>query len=312
MSDRETGPLRLRVVIPTHRLPSTFARTLATVAAQIDGAEDAAAVVVGSGVDGGRFAEVEAEAGRHGMDALHVPVPGSTRARNAGLEWARDADVVAFIDDDAIPAADWLSALGEHWRRVPEEVGCIAGAVDPLWLQPPPEWMSDRLRVVFSLLDRGPGVLPLRPGVEDAFGANFSFRAEALRAVGGFSTSLGPVGRIPFFGEETDVLRRLDDAGWSGIYAGDVRVEHAISPERMTLREVTRRRFYSGAGMRTLGLWSLRDGLARLLAGAGEALIAIPRRSSSTLAAGLARAGAGAGVLAAPIVRARLRRERGG
>jgi hypothetical protein len=169
--------------------------------------------------------------------------------------------------------------------------------------------MSDRLRVVYSLLDRGQGVLPLRAGVEDAFGANISFRVEALRSVGGFSDSFGPVGTIPFFGDETEVLRRLSTAGWRGLYVGDARVEHVVPAERMRLREVARRRFYGGAGMRLLGLWSLRDGAARLLAGAAEALAAIPLFSSRRFAAGLARAGAGAGVLAAPAVRARVRRE---
>jgi hypothetical protein len=168
--------------------------------------------------------------------------------------------------------------------------------------------MSPRVHIVFSLMDRGPGTKPLLPGVEDAWGANVSFRAGALLEAGGFRTAFGHRGALPMFGEETEVQLRLAAAGHRGIYAGDMRVQHLIGAERMRLREVLRRRFYSGASMRMTGQWSPRDGAARLLGGIAQTAISAPLRRHAALAEGISRIGSGAGVLAEPLLRRRAER----
>jgi len=53
------------------------------------------------------------------------PVPGLSRARNRGLVEC-DTEIVAFLDDDAIPAPDWLGILMEPFadeknRRIHRE-----------------------------------------------------------------------------------------------------------------------------------------------------------------------------------------------
>ena len=72
--------------------------------------------------------------------------------------------MIAYLDDDAIPAQGWLRHLAAHWEEAPAEVACIGGAIDPIWSTAPPAWMSDEIGVVFSLLDRGTGMKPLDPG----------------------------------------------------------------------------------------------------------------------------------------------------
>ena len=39
------------------------------------------------------------------------PEPGIVFARNRALELAKDDDFIAFIDDDEVPAEDWLAEL---------------------------------------------------------------------------------------------------------------------------------------------------------------------------------------------------------
>ena len=298
----------LVVAVCTNRAPQAVEPTLRGVADQTSGVPGSAGLVVTSGAGDRRHGELAALAAEHGFGTERVSDPGAALARNRALASVGADAILVFIDDDAVPAAEWLERLAAHWREAPAEVACIGGAIEPRWLEPPPRWMSHRLDVVFSLMDRGPGVKDLVPGVEDAWSANASFRAGALREVGGFDETLGPRADVPLFAEDTEVQLRLAAAGHRGLYAGDVRVEHLIGPERARLREVFRRRFYAGASMRMTGQWSLPDGIARMLAGSGEAAAALLARRHQALGGGIARAGAGAGVLAAPLVRRRIGR----
>lgn len=299
---------RLTVAVCTNRKPAQISATVAELERQLRDVQGAAGLVVASGVGGGDLDELRDVAADHGMRCIEAPTPGLSIARNAALEAAGDADVIAYLDDDAIPAPGWLANLAAHWAQAPLDIACIGGAIDPLFSAPPPAWMSKRVHVVFSLLDRGRGVVPLEAGREDAWGANVSFRVEALRAVGGFDPALGPVAGIPFFADETEAQRRLAAGGHRGIYAGDVRVGHVVGPERMRLREVLRRRFYAGAGMRRIGQWGIAAGLARLAGGIAGAVAALVLRRPPDLAVAIARIGAGAGVLAEPLVRRKLAR----
>ena len=243
----------------SNRWAEDVAATLEEVASQVAAVPGSDAVLIASGVTESQLEQLRALADSLGV-AMRESGPGLSVARNAALALAGDGDVVAYVDDDALPAPGWLKNLASHWEDASPDLACIGGAIEPHWAAAPPEWVSERVYVVFSLLDRGPGVQPLEPGVEDAWGANVSFRAGPLRQAGGFDPALGPVGGIPFFADETEAQRRLAAAGYRGIYAGDVRVRHRVGPERLRLREVLRRRFYAGAGMRRIGQWGLRLG----------------------------------------------------
>ena len=54
------------------------------------------------------------------------PIQGLSRARNRGLAEC-DTDIVAFLDDDAIPAPDWLGLLMEPFAD--EKTGASTGKV---------------------------------------------------------------------------------------------------------------------------------------------------------------------------------------
>lgn len=57
---------------------------------------------------------------------VHEPLPGLSRARNAGVR-AATKDFVAFIDDDAFPATDWLEKLLPEFADA--EVGVVTGNI---------------------------------------------------------------------------------------------------------------------------------------------------------------------------------------
>ena len=298
----------LVVALCTNRSREEVEPTVRAVAEQGREAGDAAGLLVTSAVGNRRHAELAALAAEVGFEVERAAEPGAAQARNAALSRVDENGVLAFIDDDAMPAAGWLQRLARRWRDAPADVACIGGAIEPRYLDPPPRWMSGRLDVVYSLMDRGRGVKELKPGVEDAWSVNASFRVAPLREVGGFDTSLGPKPGFHLFAEDTEVQLRLARHGYRGLYAGDVRVQHLIDRDRMRLREVFRRRFYAGTSMRITGQWSLGDGAARLLGGLAQTAVAFLGRRHAALAEGIARVGAGAGVLAAPLVRLRVER----
>ena len=264
-------------------------------------------LLVTSGLDPGAHTEHEAAASAHGARAFAAG-RGLSTARNRALLEAADGDVLAFIDDDAVPASGWLAALARRWEEASPDVACIGGAILPRWSAPPPAWVSERIFAAFSLLDLGDGVVDLDPGADlDAWGANISFRAGALREVGGFDAALGAWGGVPLSGEESAVQHRLVAAGHRLIYAGDIRVEHRIGADRLRLRGLWRREFFRGVSSALGGRPSPPTASARALkAGAGLSVALVCRRSALA-GERFARLARNSGAAVAPLVRARLR-----
>src|SRR4051812_11131860 len=63
----------------------------------------------------------------------YIPEPrqGASHARNTGIAAATGA-IVAFLDDDVVPAPDWVRQLKRAFEEHPE-VDCIGGRVEPSW-----------------------------------------------------------------------------------------------------------------------------------------------------------------------------------
>src|SRR5438477_7593531 len=97
------------VVIPTRNRCATLATLLERVAPQAEGAAAEVVVVDNGSTDGTPGTLRQREAGGK-LRTVFEPIPGATRARNAGARAAR-GEVVAFGDDNALPADGWLAAL---------------------------------------------------------------------------------------------------------------------------------------------------------------------------------------------------------
>jgi glycosyltransferase involved in cell wall biosynthesis len=91
------------VVVCTLRRTMELERCLAALA----GVAGVSEVVV---VDNDPAGSAEDAARRPGVRYVHEPAPGLSRARNAGARAAR-SDVVAYLDDDAVPDAHWVAEL---------------------------------------------------------------------------------------------------------------------------------------------------------------------------------------------------------
>ncbi len=155
---------------------------------------------------------------------------GLSGARNTGVGYAT-AEVVAFLDDDAIAEPSWLEELCRPYQS--REVVAVGGRVEPLWDEARPSWFPREFDWVVGCTYAGhAGGGPVR----NVIGANMSFRREAASAAGGFDERVGRVGRVPSGCEETELCIRVQQRNPAAVvwYAPDALVGHRVRPERAT------------------------------------------------------------------------------
>ena len=180
--------------------------------------------------------------------SVFVPEQGLSRARNAGIAASR-GDIIAFTDDDVLPAKDWVVRIATTLERM--DVDIVGGRIVPAWLEKPPAWLQRRpaLHDALAILDHPTAARVLDPhGAPAVWGANMAFRRRVFDRVGGFDARRGLVGATLHRGEEIDLVARALAAGCQAVYEPSVIVAHRIGPQRMRLRYLSRLYFQRAEG----------------------------------------------------------------
>ncbi len=109
------------VVVPTHRRPEYLARCLEAIGNQSVRPRDVVVVRRPGDVDTEvALSQIRAQEIRD----ISVGEPGVLAALGAGVR-AASGDIVAFVDDDAVPHRDWLERLLSHFED--GKVGGVGG-----------------------------------------------------------------------------------------------------------------------------------------------------------------------------------------
>jgi glycosyltransferase involved in cell wall biosynthesis len=203
---------------------------------------------------------------------------GISVARNTAFKKAR-GQFVLFLDDDETAEPDWLAAY-QQFLFVPASgnIAAVGGAVFNKYAAPPPKWVN-----ASATFDRGD--LPKRLFHPDSLcGGNAAYRRETALAVGMFDMQLGRR-------EDTDLIFRLQKAGYEIWWLPGAVILHHVPAYRMRFREMMRGRFNDGRFIAIQRLKSRRVGwdrgfyrLARIVGGPFHAvaqllaaLVALPR-----------------------------------
>jgi GT2 family glycosyltransferase len=194
-------------VVATHNRSDHLDRLLRALAEQ-DRPPDEVVVV-----DDGSTDATPALLARYGNGNLPLSVirrdraGGPATARDEGWR-AASGDLVAFTDDDCVPAPGWLAAGQRAWGGDSEVF--IQGRTEPEEEHPGP--FSRTLRV---------------DGLHAAFPTcNILYPRSLLERVGGFDTEA--FGRLPG-GEDCDLAWRAIEAGAQPLFAPDAVVQHAVT-----------------------------------------------------------------------------------
>jgi len=156
------------------------------------------------------------------------PVRNLSVSRNIGIAMA-GGDIVAYIDDDAVPEPEWLDDVVPAFAD--EQVGVAGGflhdhtgktyqwkygtvnrfgTADLSWTRPAPEFN-----------------FPQSFNFPHVIGANSIFRRSALLHVRGFDEE------YEYFLDETDVTARILDAGWTVAQLSNAFVHHKFMPSHI-------------------------------------------------------------------------------
>lgn len=201
---------------------------------------------------------------------------GLSGARNAGAATAGSA-LVAFLDDDATAAPDWVERLAGACRD-PDLLGAGGRSV-PRWLGGRPSWFPEEFLWVVGCTYRGAPREQTR--VRNIYGGCFCIRRHVLEELGGFLNELGRVGSKLISVEETELCiragRRWPDRGF--LYDPDAIIEHDVPRERTVWAYFRKRCFAEGIS---------KARLTRLV-GSGAGLASERAHAVRTLPVGVAR-----------------------
>lgn len=176
----------------------------------------------------------------HEVKIVSCPVANISVSRNFGISHA-DGDIVAFIDDDAIPYPNWLHGLSACFDH--DDVGGVGGFVwDHTGMAYQTRYVAcDRFgeaRFFDTFNPSDTFSFPNARWFPSLMGVNSSFRKSVLLEIGGFNE------KYAYFLDETDVCLRVIDRGYKIVFSQNASVHHKYLASHIRDTKRITRNFY--------------------------------------------------------------------
>jgi cellulose synthase/poly-beta-1,6-N-acetylglucosamine synthase-like glycosyltransferase len=200
--------------------------------------------------------------------------PGNGRVvleRRAGLSFARAraaaearGELLLFLDDDTVPAADWVEMAVRSFRDN-ARAGVIGGRVLPRWEVQPTALAEAVASYALAICDRGDERIRISDAVGGVVGAGMCVRTAVLRDV--YGDPAGPAqvtgrrGSNLISGEDLAICMLVRQQGWECWYEPAMVIEHVLPETRM--RKEYLLRLYEGIGRGEAATRKLYDWKAR-------------------------------------------------
>jgi glycosyltransferase involved in cell wall biosynthesis len=225
------------------------------------------------------------------------PRRGLTYARNRAVAEAASPDFIAFIDDDEVPARQWLDEL--LWTQAEFGAYIVSGPVFPIYAPQVPDWI--KAGDFFASKPKPTGA-PCRTCATH----NGLVSSQVFKRVPGFDDAFALSGA-----EDTDFFLRATQAGCKIVWSQEAAVYEYTSASRGTIEWILAREYQTGNGWvfseavvdsrrRT---WMVRFSKAcgHVVIGSTHAFLRLLMLDRAAVVRALQRASLGAGMLAALI-----------
>lgn len=185
------------------------------------------------------------------FDKLNLKVVINTKrvglscSRNTGINNAT-GDIIAFIDDDAVPDNKWIENISKTFDINYDEIGAVSGYMAPLWREKNNSilWFPKEL---FWMVGCSYIMTPDHQcEVERGFGSNMAIRRDVFDKIGLFNVNLGVKGKKWLGGEDTDMYLRIKNCGMKIMFTPDAIVFHKIHPSKINIVNIIKRAFDGG------------------------------------------------------------------
>jgi glycosyltransferase involved in cell wall biosynthesis len=222
--------IKISIIVCTYQNPSMLQETLNSLIIQTLAPEIFEVIVVDNNSKDSTY-EVVCEYEKKATNVRYVyeENQGLSFARNKGIGVSK-ADIVAFIDDDAIADKCWIEKILEPYELM-DDIWAVGGKTLPLWRAPRPTWITDDNLHSLSVRDYGEKSRELI-WPERMIGVNCSFRKEIFSKIGYFDTQLGRKKNILFDQEDTEIQKGIHEQGKKVYYSPDALVHHIITKNR--------------------------------------------------------------------------------
>ena len=193
--------MRLSFVIPAYNEEAYLPACLDAIFLQIKDVPGGAEVIVVNNASTDKTREVALR--YPGVKLVDEPQKGLTFARQAGFK-ACTGELIANVDSDSRLTPGWVDTVLEAFDTQ-EKLVAISGPLVYYDLQPSQRfsvqifyWVAFMIYVLNRYILRAGSMVQ---------GGNFVLKRSGLEAIGGFDTT------ISFYGEDTDIARRMNRVG---------------------------------------------------------------------------------------------------